>query len=231
MGTVELFAVGDVYLDRPDAARPWDDLAPEMGRADLALCNYEAPISDRGAVLRGRAVPLRTPAALAGPIAKGWSAVSLAQNHVLDYGEVAALDTLELCAAHGLPAVGLGLDVDEAWRPVRLDVGGVALSMLSIACAFPRSFAATETRCGVAAVHVDTTIVVPAEEAEHPGAPPAGSSWCTCTGACRAWPRWPTTRWSSAGHWPAPVLRPCWAPTPTCCRRSRSTARHRFSTA
>lgn len=178
MGTLELFAVGDVYLDRRDAARPWGDLAPEMDRADLTLCNYEAPISDRGAIVRGRLVPLRTPAALAGPIAAGWGAVSLAQNHVLDYGEVAALDTLELCAAHGLAAAGLGRDLDEAWRPVRLDVGGVALSMLSIACAFPRSFAATETRCGVAAVHVDTTIVVPTEGVEHPGVPPAVATTC-----------------------------------------------------
>lgn len=186
MSTIELFAVGDVYLDRSDPAEPWDDLAPEMERSDLALCNYEGPISDRGVVQRGRAVPLRTPAALAQPIAQGWSAVSLAQNHVLDYGDVAALDTLDLCRDHGLAAAGLGRDLAEAWRPVRLDVGGVALSMLSIACAFPRSYAATETSCGVAAVHVDTAFMIPTEETEHPGTPPVVVTTCRQADLIRA---------------------------------------------
>lgn len=178
VSAVELFAVGDVYLDRPPSAPLWDDLAPELDRADVTLCNYEAAVSDRGTVMRGRAVPLRTPAALIGPISSAWSAVSLAQNHALDYGEVAAIDTLEHCARHGLPATGLGRDLEEAWRPARLDIEGVAVSVLAIACAFPRSFAATDTRCGVAAVHVDSGLVVDGDETEHPGMPPTVHTAC-----------------------------------------------------
>ena len=102
MSSAEIFAVGDVYLDRSSHDAPWGDLGPEMTRADATLCNYEAPISDRGTVARGRAVPLRTPAHLLGPIRDGWSAVSLAQNHALDWGEKAALDTLDLCATAGV---------------------------------------------------------------------------------------------------------------------------------
>lgn len=46
MSTVELFAVGDVYLDRSEPSEPWDDLAPELARTDLTLSNDEVPISD-----------------------------------------------------------------------------------------------------------------------------------------------------------------------------------------
>ncbi len=178
MSSAEIFAVGDVYLDRSSPDAPWGDLGPEMTRADATLCNYEAPISDRGAVARGRAVPLRTPTHLLGPIKAGWSAVSLAQNHALDWGETAALDTLDLCATAGLPTTGLGRDIDHAWRPAHIDVNGIPVSVLAIACAFPRSFAASADRCGVAAVHVDSHVVVGEDEMEHPGLPPTVLTSC-----------------------------------------------------
>ncbi|MGE0803364.1 MAG: CapA family protein [Lautropia sp.] len=177
-----LLAVGDVYLDRVahDTDLPWGPLTALRAGVDAALCNYEAPISDLGTPLRGRAVPLRTPSAHAAEIARAWDVMSLAQNHILDYGEAAALETLAICKANGIAVSGFGADLDQALAPARFEAGGLPFSLFAIACAYPRSYAAGRDRCGVAALPVTTAYVEPDLETEHPGMAPRVATSCDC---------------------------------------------------
>ena len=63
------------------------------------------------------------PALLADVVDIGFDIVTLANNHMWDFGEVAFNDTLGHLRARQLPYVGAGADLDAAWRPASPALG------------------------------------------------------------------------------------------------------------
>jgi poly-gamma-glutamate synthesis protein (capsule biosynthesis protein) len=57
----------------------------------------------------------------------GVDCVTLANNHALDYGHTALLDTIELLSGAGVETVGAGPDLEHARRPVVLERNGFRL--------------------------------------------------------------------------------------------------------
>jgi len=182
---LNVLAVGDVFLDRADLDDPWDDLVVDLQKHDLRLCNYEAPISDRGTPMRDRVVWLRSPSTVLPVLHSSWDAMSLAQNHMMDFGEEAARDTVALCSSHAIPVTGVGENSAAALQPIRLERPDLSLSVFAVACAFPRSTSATETRWGVATVDVRETMPLRSEELEHPGAPVTPQTHCVAEDLAR----------------------------------------------
>jgi poly-gamma-glutamate synthesis protein (capsule biosynthesis protein) len=86
------------------------------------------------------------------------SCVSLANNHALDFGVEALLDTLYHLARAGIAAVGAGPDVAQARAPAILESGGFRLAVLGV-CDHPADFAASPGKPGVA--YTDLTEGVP----------------------------------------------------------------------
>ncbi len=70
------------------------------------------------------------------------NAVSLANNHVLDYGYTALFDTLESLDRSGILHAGAGQDNSEAEKPVVVDAGGRRIALV----AFTDNEAEWETR-------------------------------------------------------------------------------------
>ena len=102
---MRLALAGDTMLGRQVAARIdagggplWSgDVVAAVAEADLAICNLECCISDRGEPWPDPAKPFffRAPPVAAELLAGlGVHAVTLANNHALDYGEAALRDTL-----------------------------------------------------------------------------------------------------------------------------------------
>jgi poly-gamma-glutamate synthesis protein (capsule biosynthesis protein) len=54
--------------------------------------------------------------------------VSLANNHVYDYGEDALMDTLDTLSGAGIPYAGAGRNIEEAKEPVYFISGGLKIS-------------------------------------------------------------------------------------------------------
>ncbi|HEX6261696.1 MAG TPA: CapA family protein, partial [Actinomycetota bacterium] len=79
----------------------------------------------------------------------GVDAVTLANNHALDFGEVALLDTMDLLDEGGIAHVGAGRDVDAARSPVLLTAKGFRLRVIGVTD-HPEDFAASGRRAGVA---------------------------------------------------------------------------------
>jgi poly-gamma-glutamate capsule biosynthesis protein CapA/YwtB (metallophosphatase superfamily) len=129
-----------------------DEVAGLAREADLFLLNLECCISTRGEPWPDPAKPFffRAP-----PIAVevlrelGVDVVTLANNHALDFGPVALLDTLEHLAAAGIAAVGAGRDAAAARRTVTLDAGGIRVRVVGVTD-HPVDYAATESGPGVA---------------------------------------------------------------------------------
>jgi poly-gamma-glutamate capsule biosynthesis protein CapA/YwtB (metallophosphatase superfamily) len=164
--TVTVVLAGDTMLgrgvaDRLGEAPPASLFAPEVVEfaraADLMVLNLECCISDRGSPWPDPAKPFffrAPPAAVETLTHLGVDCVTLANNHALDFGEVALVDTMEHLAAGGIAWVGAGVDAQEARRPVVLESNGVRLAVLALTD-HPADFAA-ESGPGVAFADLST---------------------------------------------------------------------------
>jgi poly-gamma-glutamate capsule biosynthesis protein CapA/YwtB (metallophosphatase superfamily) len=96
------------------------------------LLNLECCISGRGRPWPGRVFHFRAPPrAVEALNLLGVRWVTLANNHALDYGYVALLDTLEHLERAGITTAGAGADSTRARAPVRIDLDGTAFTLLS----------------------------------------------------------------------------------------------------
>jgi poly-gamma-glutamate synthesis protein (capsule biosynthesis protein) len=120
--------------------------------ADLFLVNLECCISERGErwPRPGKPFFFRAPPAAIDVLSLlGVGAVTLANNHALDYGPVALLDTFTYLDAAGITWVGAGPDQVRARAPAVFDGPGYRLTVL--ACSdHPPDYAATPNQPGVA---------------------------------------------------------------------------------
>jgi poly-gamma-glutamate capsule biosynthesis protein CapA/YwtB (metallophosphatase superfamily) len=158
---LKLGLAGDTMLgrgvaERLAAAPPSSLFAPEVveaaHEADLFVLNLECCISDRGSPWPDPAKPFffrAPPAAVEALALLGVDCVTLANNHALDFGAEALLDTLEHLRAAGIAWVGAGADVEEARTPAVLEGGGLRLGVVALTD-HPVEFAAAPGRPGVA---------------------------------------------------------------------------------
>jgi len=124
---MKLALAGDTMLGRGVAEelgrrRPDSLLDPalvEITRAaDLFVLNLECCISERGEPLRGKLFTFRAPPAAVEVLHDlGVDCVTLANNHALDYGSDALLDTLGHLREAGIACAGAGENVEEARTP------------------------------------------------------------------------------------------------------------------
>ncbi|MGI8606691.1 MAG: CapA family protein [Gaiellaceae bacterium] len=157
---LRLAAVGDVtfgngvgrMIGLHGSRYPWLSVAPVLRRADIALANLEGAVSTRGAPVPGKQYHFRgPPAALAaaGRFA-GVDVISLANNHTLDYGRVAFLDTLRHARRFGIRTVGGGVDLARSRRPAIIPLGGIRVAFLCYSDVRPTGFDAGAGRPGTA---------------------------------------------------------------------------------
>ena len=128
------------------------ELKAAIGEADLFVLNLECCISDGGTPWPDPRKPFffRAPPQAAELLASiGVDCVTLANNHALDFGRAALLDTMEHLGRVGIPAVGAGAGLSQARAPVVIESGGFRLAVVGIAD-HPADFAADIDRPGVA---------------------------------------------------------------------------------
>lgn len=172
-----LMAVGDVYLARGNPLSAFGNTLDVLPDADLLVGVQEGPVSDRGAPIPGKtevgSTHLRAPlSAIEAQATAGFSAMTLANNHMMDYGEAALFQTMELLGEQGILFAGAGGSLQEARKPAILDRGGTRVAMLGYTSVFPVSgYAATESRPGVATVRVTTAYRAPHNVPYQPGTP------------------------------------------------------------
>lgn len=109
-----------------------DALWEEMQSADILMINNEFVFSSRGAPLAGKAYTFRAdPQRIHSIVELGADVLSLANNHVYDYGDEALLDTLETIEEANIPYVGAGRNLEEAMKPVYFIANGRKIAIVS----------------------------------------------------------------------------------------------------
>ena len=142
---VAIGLLGDVMLGRKVGEElEWREPASLWGRAlreelrglDAVVCNLECAISERGApteLIEGKPFFFRAPPpAVRALEAIGARAVTLANNHALDFGVPALADTLGALDAAGIAHAGAGADAGAARRPARVWVAGRELALVAV---------------------------------------------------------------------------------------------------
>jgi poly-gamma-glutamate capsule biosynthesis protein CapA/YwtB (metallophosphatase superfamily) len=156
---VRLALAGDTMLgrgvaERLDQAPPQALFSAEVveaaAGADLRIVNLECCISERGRPARGRVFHFRAPPAAVDALAHlDVDCVTLANNHALDFGAEALLDTFEHLRAAGIRWVGAGPDEREARAPAVLAAGDERLRVIAFSD-HPAEYAAGPEHPGVA---------------------------------------------------------------------------------
>lgn len=142
----------ELELGTPPEALVSPEVVEAARSADLFVLNLECCISERGEPWRRPGKPFffrAPPTAVRTLVHLGVDCVTLANNHALDFGEEALLDTLEHLRAAGIRAVGAGPDEATAREPAVLEAGGLRLAVLGVTD-HPDDFAAGPDRPGVA---------------------------------------------------------------------------------
>ncbi len=164
-------AIGDVAFVRPPSA----DLhfGDAWTAADLRIANLEAPLTE-GGIPAAKLIRLRSPSAAASWLADlKCDAVSLANNHIMDWGVPGLRATLRALDSAGVRRAGAGCDAAEAETPAVLEPDGWRVAFLSWACTVPPGFDARGGRGGLAAIRVRTSYAAdPMLIDEQPGTPP-----------------------------------------------------------
>jgi poly-gamma-glutamate synthesis protein (capsule biosynthesis protein) len=151
-----LMAVGDLSFSGIDhiilknPAYPWADVKSILDTATTLMGNQEIPLSNRGSVYTKKTWILRAdPRTVESLNLAGFDIVTLANNHILDYGPIAMQDTLNALDSAKIARTGAGANLDEARRPAFITTpDGTKLAFLAYSLVYPEIFWANKTRPG-----------------------------------------------------------------------------------
>jgi poly-gamma-glutamate synthesis protein (capsule biosynthesis protein) len=144
--------VANHLADHPPASLFSPEVVEAAHEADLFVLNLECCISERGTPWPDPAKPFffrAPPAAVEALSLLGVRCVTLANNHALDFGADALVDTIEHVGSAGIEVIGAGADVAGARRPAVLEANGFRLGVIGLTD-HPAEYAASADRPGVA---------------------------------------------------------------------------------
>ncbi len=138
-GAVTLAAVGDVMLARSIGGRVVDGGAADifagvrdhLAGADIAFANVECAISDMGSPANKGYTFEAPPQSIDALLDGGLDVVSQANNHALDYGPDALLDTRSRLEVAGIAVAGSGANDAGARTPAIVERNGLRFAFLA----------------------------------------------------------------------------------------------------
>jgi poly-gamma-glutamate capsule biosynthesis protein CapA/YwtB (metallophosphatase superfamily) len=155
---ITLAFAGDVnFEDRTaallkDPATAFGPISDVFQQADFTVLNLETAVTRRGTP-QPKAFHFRTtPAAFTAIRAAGVNLVTMANNHVEDYGQTGLADTIAAAKASGLPYIGIGTDAAAAWAPYVATIKGTRVAFIGVSqvAQLASSWVATNYRPGEA---------------------------------------------------------------------------------
>lgn len=141
---------------RASAAYIWGDALDELDRRapDVRIINLETAVTRSDEYWRGKEIHYRMhPENVSCLTAARIACCTLANNHVLDWGERGLRETIDTLAGDGMTTAGAGVNRHQAAAPAILPVEGrgriLVFSFGLVTSGIPLDWAATSTRAGV----------------------------------------------------------------------------------
>lgn len=173
---IEIALTGDIIPVRRLAPLPrgFDTLCKNLRDADVAIGNFEVSLVTGGVPVE-KLMNIKGDPELAQDLPSlGLDAVTLANNHVPDYGVAGMRATRSLVEGAGVSTVGYGETLDEAARPHVVTARGLRVGVLAVTCLTPAGMTAAADRPGLSPLRIRTSYEVdPWYQMEEPGDPAA----------------------------------------------------------
>ncbi|WP_313182861.1 CapA family protein [Lacrimispora sp.] len=110
----------------------------EISSTDIFMANQEFPFSDRGSAAPDKQFTFRLPPSKVSLMNEiGVDIVTLANNHSLDYGTDALVDTCTALDGAGIKYVGAGPDMNRAKQLETIEVNGKSIGFLGASRVYP----------------------------------------------------------------------------------------------
>ncbi len=130
---------------------PFAATAGELHKGDISVGNLEAPIARRGTEFTDKRFRYRTaPKTAAALRDAGFAVVTLANNHMMDFGPTALHETLAHLDKAGVAHTGAGDTLAAARRVAVITVANKRIAFLAYSMTFPTEFYATPDSAGTA---------------------------------------------------------------------------------
>jgi len=162
-GPLKVIAVGDMMLDgtaRPvlhdnGYDYPFAEVRQFFNGAHIVIGNLEGPLTTRGEPEQDKTYVFRSPPDKVGRALRnaGFTVVSLANNHTLDFGAEGLAQTIEALEAVGIAHVGAGPNLKDARKPVFVETAGTRVALLAYSLTLPEHFYAEANKPGTAFGH------------------------------------------------------------------------------
>ncbi|AHE55193.1 CapA family protein [Sphingomonas sanxanigenens] len=164
-------AAGDLAPDRDHYDESYDATRDVLKAADIAFAQLETSFAAKGVRLpQARHAVLARPDGADALARAGFDVISMAGNHVLDWGNDAFFETRANLERAGIEVVGAGANIAEARKPVVKTLGdGTKVAILAYSSILPHGYWAEDRRPGCAPMRAHTLY----EQIEHdqPGTP------------------------------------------------------------
>ncbi len=162
---------GDTVLTREPKVDP--RLTSLLTQAPIAVANLEVPLTGDGPAAEKASTHRADPGVARWLTTLGITAVSLANNHAMDYGADGLTNTLHALRGAAVASLGAGVNLAAARAAHHAVTPAGTVACLGLSSSLPPGFAATSTRPGVAPLRVRQQVSIdPALAAEQPGMAP-----------------------------------------------------------
>ena len=155
---ISLAAVGDVMLGswvipvlaEHGADYPFKKTYRYLETADVAIANLEAPFTEDTVAFEKKFNFKVPPKYARGLLSGGFDVVTLANNHIMDFGEGGLLSTIQTLDRIGIKHCGAGQDLHEAHQPAVIESNGKKIAFFGYSMTFPTEFYARKDSSGTA---------------------------------------------------------------------------------
>ncbi len=110
----------------------FNDFLPQLLNSGMVVTNLECPLTDSDSKIRKSGPSLKGSVMTAGLLAdSGFNLVTLANNHIMDFGPSGMFSTIAACRSKGIGYVGVGATIDEARKIFYTVLGDVKIAVLN----------------------------------------------------------------------------------------------------
>lgn len=151
---MKLLIAGDLSLQGRAQQCSWSDeqlrkafadVRNIVGGCDRAIVNLESPVTENNSFITKDGPNLKNPLEVFNIVRFcGFDAVTLANNHLKDFGGDGVVDTLKQCKKHGIETVGAGTSLKEARKAMIIRGDDLKLGILNV-CEHESSIATKNT--------------------------------------------------------------------------------------
>ena len=138
-------------IEKEGSEYPFKRIREDLAKYDVFYANLETPVTDHAIVTVDKPYILKMNPSWRNLLKEiRINAVSLANNHIMDYGSVGMMDTIKYCREMGIAYSGVGSTAIEARMPALLHIGSTDIVFLSYCERPPMDFFAGPERAGTA---------------------------------------------------------------------------------